>query len=132
MNHQNYQLKRGTGLVIVGPQGCGKSRLARQIAMRCGNFQQIETGPDWDFGLRDALNGGTQVLIIDGAPNTSEMAEIKDLLTSRHVSVRQPFSGHTVRRTCPHVIICTMDADWMHDGLRRFDVIDLSKAVAHV
>lgn len=130
--HAAYQLKRGTGLVLVAPQGGGKSRLARQIAMRHGQFQQIETGPNWDFELRDALNGQVQVLIIDGTPNSTELAQIKELLTSRYVAVRQPYSAHAVRRSCPHIILCTMDADWIPGGARRLDVIDLSKAVAHV
>ncbi len=33
MSHSSYTLQHGTALVLRGPQGSGKSMLARQIAM---------------------------------------------------------------------------------------------------
>lgn len=138
MSPHNYHLKRGTALVIAGPQGCGKSLLARQIAMGHGKFQQIETGPAWDFQLRDALNGRPDVLIVDGVPGRDELADIKCMVTSSQVLVRQPRTSLRVNqpslyRPSPFVILCTMNTDWIQEGNRRFAVIDLtSKEVAHV
>lgn len=125
MSHQDYQLKKGIGLVIVGPKASGKIRLALQIAQHYGNFQQIETGVGFDFQMRDALNGQVDVLIIDGDPSMDEMAEIKCMLTSQFMQIRVMNSQHHKQVPTPLVIICTQSAYWLHDGSRRFDVIEL-------
>lgn len=130
MSPNNYHLKHGTALVIVGPQGCGKSQLAQAIAKQHGKHQQIETGPGWDFQLRDALNGAVDVLIVDGVPGQDELVDIKCMVTNPQTQVRQPHANHSEARPSPLVIICTQDADWMHEGSRRFHVIDLSKEAA--
>lgn len=132
MNYQNYELKRGTALVIVGPQGCGKSILAQHIGNRHGKMQCIQTGPGWDFSLNDALNGKVQVLIVDGVPSQTELANIKCMVTDPQVLYFSP--GYKTPRAyqSPLVIITAPDADWMETGARRFEVIDLSKAVSHV
>lgn len=132
MPQQKYRLKRGTALVIAGPQGCGKKRLAQAIASEYGRHQHIEIGPDWDFQLRAALTSSPSVLIVDGTPAHNELVDIKCMVTNPRTVVRLPYSNHTQAYRSPLVIITSQDVNWLHEGTRRFDLIDLSKAVDHV
>ncbi|MES2685515.1 MAG: ATP-binding cassette domain-containing protein [Pseudomonadota bacterium] len=132
MSLHTYQLKRGKALVIVGPQGCGKSILSQAIANRHGSMQTIRTGPDWEFSLRDALNGKVQVLIVDGVPSQAEMADIKCMVIQPQILYFSVESKRPESYPSPLIIITAPDTDWMHEGTRRFDVIDMSKAVGHV
>ncbi len=123
------QLERGQALAIVGPQGSGKSQLARQIAMGYGKFQQIETGPTFDFSLRDALNGKVNVLIVDGFLSRKERVEIKKLITNPTCTFRNPFSASLTTVPTPLVFLCMQDSSQIQQDDRRFHVIDLSSGV---
>ena len=128
--HPLYQFKKGQALVIVGPQGTGKTVLARKIAGEHGKYQEIETGPTFDFCLRDALNAKVSVLIIDGYLAQKEMSVVKQLITNPQHTFRKPFSDAVITAPSPLVIICVQDLSWLPLDSRRFDVIDLSMGVA--
>lgn len=127
MSHHDSKLTRGRALVIVGPQGCGKSQLAEEIAAKYGRFQHIESGPQFDFQLRDALNGRADVVIIDGAPPANRMADIKAIVTNSTMMLRACFGKTTSKVPTPLVVICTHDCYWFPAGSRRFEVIHIQQ-----
>jgi predicted P-loop ATPase len=129
MNHENYQFKPFTGLVISGPQGSGKTTLAQTIASQYGEFRQIETGPGcyFDREVHKALYSEAKTLIINGIPSQDELAVIKSMVTSRTMAVRRPYTETPISRPSPKIILCTEHADWLPDESRRFEVIQLSQ-----
>ena len=43
----NINIEKGDVLIIVGPPGCDKSRLARNIASQYGDYQEVEGWDRW-------------------------------------------------------------------------------------
>ncbi len=131
MSAPAHQLERGKALVIVGPEGSGKSVLARSIAMHYGKFQEVELGVNFDFQLRDALNGRVKTLIIDGEPSDHDRALLKSLITSPATSIRVPFSKTVRTVPTPHLIFCSGSTDWLGDSDRRFTIVHADKQGMH-
>lgn len=127
MTPQGYQLKRGRALVIVGPQGCGKTQFAEEIARRHGRFQHIEIGKSFDWQLRDALSGQADVVIFEGAPPADRMADIKAIVTNSTILLRACFGKGSRQVPTPLVVICTHDCYWFPQADRRFDVIHIQQ-----
>lgn len=124
MSAPQHQLERGKALVIVGPQGSGKSVLARSIARQYGKFQEVELGVNFDFQLRDALNGRVKTLIIDGEPSRDELVQIKAMVTSPTTRINVPFSKTVRTVPTPLLVFCSGSTDWLGaDGGRRFTVV---------
>ncbi len=124
MNPHTYQLKRGTALVLVGPQGSGKTVHAQRIAGNHGRFQTVQVGPNFGYELFCAINERVDVLIIDGAPSAAEMARIKPIVTNPLTTIREPYRGAGGRFPSPLVIICSEDPP--PKSARRLDVIPLA------
>jgi predicted P-loop ATPase len=129
MNHQNYQFKPSTGLVISGPQGSGKTTLAQTIASQYGQFQQVEADSGWNFDrvVRDALYSEAKTLIINGIPTQDELAVIKSMVVNPTTVIRRPYTETPISRPSPKIILCTEHTDWLPNESRRFEVIKLSQ-----
>ncbi|MDZ4282786.1 MAG: AAA family ATPase [Hydrogenophaga sp.] len=79
----NPVIRKDTALVIVGPQGCGKSLLARELAAKAGVYVELDISELSDEGMRKAvLSRMPKTLIVNGLPRTSEQKTlVKSLIT---------------------------------------------------
>lgn len=113
-------------LVISGPQACGKSTKARQIAVV--PFREIDVGVlSSAFELSGALLSRPKTLIIDGLPRTRPQKETLKMLVDSDtwVCVRKGLPSEHVR--VPHLILCTSDDYRNLDGL-SFTVLHLQQS----
>lgn len=119
----NYQLKRGQALVIIGPQGCGKSTLARQIASTHGMYEEM-SAEDFDapFGLSPILKKEPKTLIIDGEPRNVKL--LKKMIVNDQVQVNIRYQVPKVISTM-NLIICSEQLHWIKSNNRRFFVLNM-------
>lgn len=123
-----YELKHGQALVITGPQGCGKSTLARKIAEKHGRFVEVEACQlETHRGLDDLLASEPQTVIVEGFPESEEArAMVKAMITGDTVKVERMYAEPKMVKA-PNFIFCSGHADPFPPGAdnRRFCVIDL-------
>lgn len=126
--NMEYELKHGQAMVITGPQGCGKSTLARKIAAQHGTFAEIDAHElGTRFGLGYALDSEPDTLVVEGFPSTEEtLAEIKAALTSSTVICHRKYKEPKAVKT-PNFIFCSGDENALHLDAqdRRFFVVRL-------
>jgi len=83
------QLKNGRALVLHGPQGCGKTKLARELASAKGNYVQI-TGEELTAKFPSWLRPGiTTVIVLELPPKRMGNDWLKSLITSRWLTAER-------------------------------------------
>jgi energy-coupling factor transporter ATP-binding protein EcfA2 len=122
----HYKLKPNQALVITGPQGCGKSRLARKIAEAYEAYSETSADDLTIKVLKTILLSSARTIVCEGIPVKPDiLAQIKMLLSNRTIAVEvKPGEVKTVK--VPHLIFCSGHVDTLPEmGERRFWVIDL-------
>jgi energy-coupling factor transporter ATP-binding protein EcfA2 len=126
-----YALTHGQALVITGPQGCGKSTLARKIAEKHGTYietdaRQLETLR----GLNDLMESEPRTVICDGFPKSEDAwPRLKTLITNDTMKLTRQY-GATKTVKAPNFIFCSEHIDPLPLGGRdrRFFLIELGEA----
>lgn len=124
------RLEKGKALVLVGPEGCGKSTLARQIASGLGRFIETDASIlNSEWGTLAVLQSRPDVLIIDGLPRgIAATARAKALISNPLVRMSGR-NGQDMAIKPPHLIFCTGEADCLNgSGDRRFSVFRMDAA----
>lgn len=127
----SIKLKKTEGLVIIGPQGSGKTSLALEIGVRYGDTHEIQAA-DLESSVRlgRSLCHEPACLVVDGAPTASGMEILKGLLASDEVICNRKYQD-PVAVHAPHIIV-TVDSDAfgsmpMHEDNRRWRVVFVQK-----
>lgn len=129
----NYGLKHGQALIIVGPEGSGKTLLARQIANQYGHFKEVDPHKVFTsyFGLGEAMAGNPKTLImnVEGSLSVEIVNRLKELICSPEIAVDRRGQMPTIMQT-PFFIFTVQSNDdkLVIDFLaRRFEVIRTEK-----
>jgi gluconate kinase len=109
--NMEYELKQGQALVITGPQGCGKSTLARKIAEERGAFIEVDASQlETPQGLNDLLTSEPAALIVNGWPGDDDMQDwLKAVIASNAIKVDRLYSAPKMVKT-PAFIFCVNTA----------------------
>lgn len=134
MDIKNLTLTPGQALVLVGPQGCGKTLIARQIAQIHGSYLDDVDASELltRRGIDRILAVQANTVIVEGMPDLRDrinQSRIKALLSDKEAVISPPHGSRPILVKTPNFIFCTGDADYLTelgDG-RRFFVVDLGK-----
>lgn len=129
MNYLNTL--RGRALIIAGPQGCGKTSLARDIVRAAGlardEYRGIPAKSIFNrFGLADALISNPKVVVVDDVVPDEAFFELAKALASEDLIEVRPKGKDAYMANNPIWIFTSHLPVKLPGGSRRFTVITLA------
>lgn len=119
---------QGKALVITGPQGCGKTLLATQLAKAEGEYTNvhIEQVSEKNSTFQNWLNDLPDVVIVEGEPKLKHLDKTKQLIVSNTL-LHNSKGQEPVEVKTPMFIFCTSNPEPLNFGAkdRRFYTLDL-------
>ena len=123
--------QRGKALVLQGPEGCGKTLLAKQLAEAEGTYSETDM-PGLVGGasrFSSWLDGAPDVVIVEGIPAPYELDAVKHLVASP-VLLRERKGEDAATVSAPMFIFCTSSPSPPENRTRRrFHVLQMSGMV---
>jgi energy-coupling factor transporter ATP-binding protein EcfA2 len=123
------RLENGRVLVLVGPQGSGKTRLARALAGREGPYREIDS-LEIESPFQSWMDADIKTVIVDGVARSHRaMHNLKTWISNPRMTVHRKYKEPESMPT-PHFIFCTNASDlpvYLHDD-RRLRIVHLNAA----
>jgi hypothetical protein len=131
---QTASIQRGRALVLVGPQGSGKTKKAHELAAQTGRYIEMsvnEISSPFQLGNALASEPATVIVELDRPLDERLTTTLKGLITNTHTvchrKMREPISVRT-----PNFIFCTGNRNFLpDDGGRRFHIVELPAPHPH-